>query len=200
MTELPGNFIEQFEREGYFAFRDFIAPAVTERIRSELLSLKNARAFRRAGIGKDDNFQVNEEQRGDFIHWIDPSSTQEGTRIFLDGLEGLVRGLNRLFYLGIRDYECHYTEYPAGTFYKKHVDRHKGGSPRVVSFVFYLNETWTAADGGQLRIYGETGYHNDILPAAGTLALFLSEKEHEVLTTHRARMSITGWMLDQSKP
>jgi Rps23 Pro-64 3,4-dihydroxylase Tpa1-like proline 4-hydroxylase len=31
----------------------------------------------------------------------------------------------------------------------------------------------------------------------GTLALFLSEKEHEVLTTQRDRMSITGWMLNE---
>jgi len=86
----------------------------------------------------------------------------------------VIQALNRNFYLGIRDYECHYTEYPEGTFYKKHVDRHKSGSARVVSFVLYLNSDWKATDGGQLRIYGEDECYEDILPEAGKLALFLS--------------------------
>ncbi|MFM7726822.1 MAG: 2OG-Fe(II) oxygenase, partial [Flavobacteriales bacterium] len=103
----------------------------------------------------------------------------------------------RNFYLGIQDFECHYAHYPPGSFYKKHVDRHKNGSPRRVSSVLYLNTDWLEQDGGELRIYSDEEAFRTILPQLGTLALFLSELEHEVITTSRDRMSITGWMLNE---
>ena len=47
-------------------------------------------------------------------------------------------------------------------------------------------------------IYNPEGVEHRIQPLQGTLAIFLSELEHEVLLTSRDRMSITGWMLNET--
>ena len=189
--------IRQFEQEGFVVFEKLIDRETTQQIRTELLGLIEVDQFKKAGIGKHENFKLDHSQRGDFIHWIDRTDALPATTLFLERLQELVIQLNRNFYLGIRDFECHYTQYPEGTFYKRHVDRHKTGSSRIVSFVLYLNEHWTIHDGGQLRIYQPDGSFHDVQPEAGSLAIFLSEKEHEVLPTKRVRNSITGWLLSE---
>lgn len=193
------DFLEQFEDNGFFVFADFINQAEAQGINHEIDQLLEQSLFKKAGIGKADNFQIDTAQRGDFIHWIDTTDVAPNTRIFIEKLNELITQLNRNFYLGLRDFECHYTQYPAGTFYKRHTDRHKSGSARVVSFVLYLNSQWQTTDGGQLIIYGEGHEQHAITPSEGTLAIFLSEKEHEVLPTNRARRSITGWLLNTHK-
>lgn len=192
------EFLNHFERLGYYVFESFVTETEARSILSELKQTQEEQEFKKAGIGKQDSFHINKTERGDFIHWIDKESAKPVTANFLHRLDEIIQLLNRNFYLGIRGYECHYTEYPEGTFYKKHVDRHKTGSARLVSFVFYLNQDWTESDGGQLRIYHED-QEKDILPKAARLALFLSEKEHEVLLTNRTRNSITGWMLNEDR-
>ncbi len=192
------DFLDNFEKNGYHVFDSFVENQKVSQVLNELNILRHAEQFKKAGIGKQDNFQIDNSERGDFISWIDKRDTQPATHHFLEQLDEVISQLNRNFYLGIRDYECHYTQYPVGTFYKKHVDKHKAGSARIVSFVFYLNEDWQETDGGQLRIFDRESYA-DVLPSAGRLAIFLSEKEHEVLPTNRVRNSITGWMLNEER-
>jgi len=189
--------LDLLDEKGYNIFETFLDDETIDGIIREIKKIKEIDGLKKAGIGKEQNFQIDVKQRGDNIYWIDVQATQPATKIFLDRLKSLITSLNRNFYLGIRNFECHYTEYPEGTFYSRHSDRHKTGSSRKVSFVLYLNRNWKPEYGGQLRIYHEDQTYNDVQPTAGTLAIFLSEKEHEVMTTLRPRKSITGWMLDQ---
>lgn len=186
-----------FEKQGWAELRDFIKPDVAFGIRTEIEQLQEQNGFKQASIGKNELKAIDTTQRGDFISWIDPTSVAPHTRLYLEQIESLKSELNYHFYLGIRDYECHYAHYPPGTFYKKHVDRHKTGSNRRVSTVLYLNPNWQPADGGELLIYHSDHAPTRIEPLMGTLAIFLSELEHEVLATKRDRMSITGWMLNE---
>ena len=65
----------------------------------------------------------------------------------------------------------------------------------MVSVVYYLNADWQPQDGGALRLYLDDGSHRDVLPHAGRMVLFLSDRfEHEVLPATRERMSIACWM------
>jgi SM-20-related protein len=191
------SWYDTFEQRGWVEIKNFLSEEEALRIRAELIQIQEQAGFKQAGIGKHIHQHVDTFQRGDFIHWINPEQAAPTTQAFLWKIEELFASLNYMFYLGIRDYECHYAHYPPGTFYKKHVDRHSGGSARRVSFVFYLNQHWQATDGGELRIYDSEGNYQSILPELGTLALFLSELEHEVMITSRDRMSITGWMLNE---
>jgi SM-20-related protein len=98
--------------------------------------------------------------------------------------------------LGLKDFECHFAIYPENTFYKKHIDRFQQNAHRVLSFVLYLNENWQKGDGGELGIYPDKEEHI-VEPVAGRLILFRSEILHEVLLSHKERISLTGWMLDK---
>lgn len=191
--------LDFFEKNGFVTIDQFIDSTEAARIREHIAEMIDADLMKKAGIGKESSFEVDNAKRGDFIHWIEPQDAFEGTRVFLEKLNELIQELNRNFYLGIRDFESHYTQYPEGTRYMKHSDRHKAGSSRVVSFVLYLNEDWKESDGGHLRIYQEDESFVDVLPENGRLAIFLSDKLHEVLETKRVRNSITGWMLNEKK-
>ncbi|MDZ4823333.1 MAG: 2OG-Fe(II) oxygenase [Flavobacteriales bacterium] len=191
---LSEKHLERFEHDGFIEWRNFIDDTVASLLRDEITELKRAGELKKAAIGKGVEKHIDAEQRGDFIHWIDPENSSPSVKIMLEAMEEIRTDLNRSFFLGIENFECHFTEYPAGTFYKKHVDRHRSGSPRIVSVVLYLNENWQLTDGGQLIVYHLNNSQDEIIPQCGTLVLFLSEKEHEVLTTYRVRNSITGWM------
>ena len=191
------NWLDDFEKKGWAEINDFIELEIALGIRSEITYLQNMQALKQASIGKQDQKTIDTTQRGDFISWIDSQEAPLNTLSYLKKANEIREDLNRNFFVGIRDYECHYALYPPGTFYKKHVDRHKNGSPRRVSTVLYLNPDWTDDHGGQLVIYNSDDTTDIIQPEIGKLVLFLSELEHEVLPTKHERMSITGWMLNE---
>ena len=98
--------------------------------------------------------------------------------------------------------ELHYVRYPAGGFYKRHVDDFLEDTSdpsrtcrRCVSFICYLNEPgWEEIDGGQLRARNGPDAQTELLPESGNLVLFDSLKlEHEVLPTRRTRTCLIGW-------
>lgn len=157
----------------------------------------SADGFRRAGIGKQQHHQINETIRGDYIQWVDKRSSPPGLSIYLARIEGLMQYINQTLFLSLKDYEVHMTVYPAGAYYKRHLDQFKRDDHRKLSVICYLNEDWKEEHGGHLRIYLPDG-PLDILPVAGRIVCFRSDQlEHEVLPATRARLSLTGWMLDQ---
>lgn len=191
--------LDFFEKNGYAVIDNALETEVVNKLYRHIGELRDKELMKKAGIGKKEDFQVAPDKRGDFIFWLNQEEPNEVEIPFLEMLKNVISELNRNFYLGIRDFEAHYTHYPSGTRYMAHVDRHQKSSSRVVSFVFYLNENWNVEHGGQLRLYNEENATTDVQPSAGRLVIFLSDKLHEVLITNRERRSITGWMLDELK-
>lgn len=153
--------------------------------------------FKKAGIGKQQDRQINEAIRGDYIQWLDKNSSPAPLKLYLDRLSKLIEYLNQSLFLSMKDYEVHMTVYPAGSFYKRHLDQFKKDDHRKLSVICYLNNDWKDENGGQLRMYLPHG-HRDFLPLAGRLVCFRSDQlEHEVLVANRERLSLTGWILDQ---
>ena len=173
--------------DGFLSSRDVHALA-------ECAALRRARGdFVEARIGAARSLQRREDIRGDRICWLGEAAFPAETLV-LRSLEQLRLCLNEGAYLGLFDLEIHYAWYPRGAAYSRHVDRPLGRSGRRVSLVLYLNEQWSAADGGILRIRADDGRFRDIEPLGGRLVLFLSEsREHEVLLTRVPRLSLTGW-------
>jgi SM-20-related protein len=160
------------------------------------LDLFQEERLKKAGIGKE-NKQINEGIRGDFIQWIDKATAPASIKKYTDKLDELRQFLNQSLYLSLKDYEVHLAMYPAGSFYKRHLDQFKSDDHRKLSVILYLNQDWNASHGGQLRIYIDNDTL-DFLPLAGRMVCFRSDLiEHEVLPATRERKSITGWMLDQ---
>lgn len=187
---------------GYAVIDGFLAPATVQLLREFADQGFEDGDFKAAGIGRQDDYQLNRAIRGDHIRWLDPAQPHPTVTPFFDQLQELLQYLNRRLFLGLRDLEMHLAIYPAGSFYRRHLDVFKQGVGRKLSIVCYLNQAWTPEDGGQLRLYlkDENGAEQplDIAPLGGRLVIFLSEElEHEVLLAHRQRYSITGWARDQ---
>lgn len=197
MNEKFESIADGLANDGYAVSDQFLSQSEVDAI----LKLKDFRdgapGFRKAGIGKSQDLQINESIRGDYIQWIDKSSASTEKLVYLKRLQDLIQYLNQALFLSLKDYEVHMTIYPVGTYYKRHLDQFRKDDHRRLSVICYLNNDWTEGDGGQLRMYVNDAVIN-ILPVAGRLVCFRSDQiEHEVLPATRERMSLTGWILDQ---
>ena len=147
--------------------------------------------FVAAGIGRQQAQQLNSQIRKDKTLWFNGKGHAQ--QQYLELMGNIQQAVNRHFYLGLVDYECHYATYQQGDFYQKHLDAFKGRSNRVLTTVCYLN---TPASGGELVIYDQTSPKPlaHVAPKAGTLVIFESERfPHEVLAAQSLRHSIAGW-------
>lgn len=181
---------------GFAIIDDFLSTSEVSDILN-VNSFQQHGTFKKAGIGKSQDKQINESIRGDYIHWVDPSTASPALSVYLNRLRELVSYLNQALFLSLKDIEVHETVYPVGSFYKRHLDQFKKDDHRKLSVICYLNENWTDEQGGQLKLY-LPGEELNVLPLAGRLVCFRSDElEHEVLPAARERLSITGWILDQ---
>src|SRR5690606_37756962 len=115
--------IDQLAAEGWATYPNFIAPELISSLREELITLYEQGEFRQAGVGKGSNFQVRPEIRSDKVLWLDPDNLSELQQSFWNEIEALRHLFNQEFYLGLKSFEAHFTKYPAGSFYKRHIDQ-----------------------------------------------------------------------------
>jgi SM-20-related protein len=181
------------ESQGYIVLPQFLPNQLTLSL-AQHLSNEHELELKRAGIGRDGDFQLNGDVRRDKIQWLEPGI--EIVTQFLSWMDTLRTGLNRRLFLGLREFESHFAVYEPGAFYHQHLDAFKGAPSRKLSTVLYLNECWVQGDGGELLLYDDAGVEllETVAPKCGVMVVFLSEEfPHEVLVTHRRRQSIAGW-------
>jgi SM-20-related protein len=170
----------------------FFPPETVALLRAECALLHAADALAEAGVGRGATRARLSDVRRDKTVWMDGSG--DAQRLFLDEAELLRQGLNARLTLGLFRYEAHYAVYPQGAFYRRHTDSFQGARSRILSTVLYLNDGWSAEDGGFLTLFrGEEPFAR-VAPEAGTCVVFLSEDvPHEVEETRKERMSVAGW-------
>ena len=150
--------------------------------------------FQAAQVGRGIGRQEIGSLRGDAISWLDNVNRTDCA--YLDWMEELRVGLNQVLYLGLFNYESHYSIYRSGAGYARHSDVLSGTRNRILSTVFYLNEDWLTDDGGELILFASIGDATiaTINPTFGKMVIFLSESfPHEVLAARNTRRSIAGW-------
>jgi SM-20-related protein len=175
---------------------EFVDAALLRDLRERCRELKASGALRPATVGR--NAKLVPEVRGDFISWVQQPA-RDAEQILLAKLDVLRTTLNRALMTGLEDFEGHFAVYPCGAAYARHHDRLVGSDLRAISAALYLNDDWSAADGGQLRLYLGGDRSEEVLPVGGRLVAFLSDRfEHEVLPARRERMSFTGWFRRRS--
>jgi SM-20-related protein len=149
--------------------------------------------LRPARIGRGAGERLAPDVRGDFIAWLSEPQLDAEQKL-LARFEEMRVEMNRGLMAGLEDFQGHFALSPAGAGYARHSDRLAGTDVRAISAILYLNEAWTADDGGTLRIHTGSGRFEDVLPVGGRLVAFQSERfEHEVLPARRERLSFTGW-------
>lgn len=194
--EVWSGWMDELAERDFVIVDDFISDELYRTIMQFFHKMENEEKLQKAGIGSSGEFRITSAIRGDFIYWLDRSRDTEMAPFF--GLmDELNYNLRRYCYLSLSDSEFHIAKYPAGTHYNKHLDQFQERSNRQITVLIYLNENWKQGDGGELKIYRDEG--NIIIePIAKRLLLFKSDcVEHEVLTTHVPRYSLTGWLLRQ---
>jgi len=163
-------------------------------LKNDLLKRKEEDAFKQAGIGTLNEFQIAKSIRGDKISWLKPSEATGALKDFFLSVDELIRMLNRYCFLSLSGFEFHYAHYPSGTFYKRHLDQFSSRNNRMISLIVYLNTGWAKGDGGELAIYFDD--KTEIIePIGGRVVIFKSDVlEHEVLLSDKDRYTLTGWL------
>lgn len=181
--------LDSIAEKGWYVWDDFLT---LEQVRL----LKNCASddWQRARIGRNEDTQRASEIRRDKIQWLD-SDMGQPVQDYLERMEFIRREVNQALFLGLFEYEAHFAQYEVGDFYKKHLDAFRGNESRKLTTVFYMNEDWHDANGGELKVYDlNDQLIQTIAPIAGRLVVFLSEQfPHEVLPAHAKRYSIAGW-------
>ncbi|CAN5203269.1 2OG-Fe(II) oxygenase [soil metagenome] len=196
------NLAIEVAEKGFAIVDDFLSATEVAAVLEVLDKRRDGDEFHKAGVGSGTDYKQLHNLRGDYIRWIEPQNALPPTQVFLERVTAAMQTLNRVCYLGLKDFETHFTYYPADSRYARHLDQFKADDHRRISFVCYLNTAWKPGDGGELRIFLPKGDGTedtlDVEPIAGRLVCFRADTvEHEVLTAHKTRYSLTGWMLDQ---
>jgi len=194
-SAVEAEIAEAIARDGLAVVADFLPEIQVEALRTECRRRDAEGLFRSAQVGRSSMRAERTEIRGDRTLWLDDVNAAAAEAPLRRALESLRVELNRALFLGLFDLEMHYAIYPPGAAYQRHSDRFRGEADnvRILSCVFYLNESWSEGDGGALRIHRDQGAL-DVQPLGGTLVCFLAERfEHEVLPARRERLSVTGW-------
>ncbi len=184
--------------KGWSVIPNALPEHLSEQLHRQILAA-SAQEFVPAGVGRAEDYALNPFVRRDAIAWIEGEGVAE--QQWLQWSSRLRLFLNRRLFLGLFSFESHFAHYPAGAFYKKHVDAFKGNplkdsTNRILSVVAYFNPSWQPEDGGELAMFheGQVDPFLCVTPAYGTLVVFLSEDfPHEVRAAHRDRYSIAGW-------
>lgn len=186
--------VDRLAERGWAVMPDFLPASLAATLSAEVDALHREGSLNPAATGQGQYRDIHREIRGDGIFWLDALAPTPAQRDYFARMETLRLAANRALQLGLFDLEAHFARYEAGAYYKKHVDVFRHDDRRALSVICYLNADWQACDGGQLRLYPESGETVEVLPQSGTLACFLSAGFlHEVLPAKRPRFSLTGW-------
>ncbi|WP_299185357.1 2OG-Fe(II) oxygenase [uncultured Psychrobacter sp.] len=183
--KLSDKQLDRFVTDGWIVVDEVFDYAALQALQAESGFVEYRDAELTAGVRISDI-------RGDRIRWI--TKNFFAGYFYLQSINALATLFNQSLFAGIRHSEAHYACYPAGFGYKWHSDNPAGRDERVISAVFYLNDEWTASDGGALEIIDKHGSHHSVMPVANRLVIFDSDLQHQVQIAHRQRYSIATWM------
>lgn len=184
---------DQLASSGYIILKNALAQPLLDALQKQALRITDQQ-WHEARIGRNQQQLLDKKVRSDKIHWIDATNAPQTG--YLNLMDNLREQLNQRLYMGLFDYESHFSVYQPGQFYQKHLDALKGRSNRLLSSVLYLNNQWLPSNGGELLIYGADQQEPlvSVIPEMGTLVIFLSEQfPHAVLSAKQTRYSIAGW-------
>lgn len=187
--------LEELPKQDWVVLPAYFSENELRDLKTEALRRWTEGHFQPAKVGRSQDQQIAHQIRNDWTSWVnlkDPIFSALFAKV-----TALTEHFNRNFFLGIREFECHFARYGEGQYYAEHIDQSPSSSPlhgeRVVSFVLYLNENWRPGDGGELSLR-LNNQETRIEPQWGHLALFLSDTvPHAVLPALKDRWSLTGW-------
>jgi SM-20-related protein len=192
-TSINADLCNNLTQYGWSQHSLFLPPELVLLLAAECTYLQDKNILRLAHVGRGDEQSAQANIRSDRIAWL-YAGQSVACDAYLLQMEQVRLLINQNLYLGLEEYESHFSFYQPGASYSKHLDRFHDDDARTISVVVYLNEEWQTEQGGALRLHPLNLPTQDISPIACSLVVFLSaEMLHEVLPATRNRMSLTGW-------
>lgn len=183
---------------GYFLRDGFLGPDLVAATRAQAIALGEAGALQPAGVRRGGDHRLDTTVRGDRITWLAEGDARGPLAEVWGRFEALMQAANEAAWLGLRWFDLQLAHYAPGTHYQRHRDAFPGDDNRRLTAIVYLNPGWRPEHGGQLRLY--TPEPVDVEPLADRLVVFLSERlEHEVLTSHADRYTVTAWFYSRAR-
>ena len=181
--------------QGIAVCDDVLSTSVLAGLREDALRELKEGNYRPARVGKGIRRERIVEVRTDRIRWLERATATDAQLAYWAMVDELRRGLSSFFRVHMERTEAHFAVYPEGAFYARHFDQFRGVGNRILSVILYLNPEWVPGHGGELRVHPPEGVPVDYAPLHGRLIVFRSDEvDHEVLVSHRQRVSLTGWM------
>ena len=181
--------VEEVYAHGYSVQPDYFDNEKVIQLLSEFYNKQGQ--LKEAATGNQDFKTINTSIRSDKIVWL--NGDEQNLKAVYDWIDELQLMLNRRCYLGINNREFHFAKYDIGDFYKKHKDAFSNSAERKITILIYLNQNWGKSHEGELVLYVKDAKIK-VSPKAGTLVVFESHLEHEVLPSKAERISFTGWL------
>ncbi len=194
MVSWMANAVLELADHGFFYGVGVLDLGFVDAMGAWMTDRDQAGCFVGARVGRAERRRESTLIRGDRIYWLDPGDPCPANVAAWSLIESVRQQINRELFAGLRDFEGHLAIYPPGEGYQKHVDTFRDDDARSITLIAYLNESWNAELGGQLRFYHGAGQSRDYLPMPGSIILFDSRRfPHEVLPARAERRSLTGW-------
>ena len=198
MEKFSEDFMTMLEDHRFFVRDDLLDKTDLNILYQEALRRHNLKFFEPAKIGRGANQQREINVRGDWTSWIEEDEPNKSIQKYLQIIGELTDQINKTFFAGLKRFECHFSFYPAGTYYKKHVDQFQGHTARQLSCILYLNLDYKKEDSGELVIYSPLDTKKELIrvpPLGGRFVCFLTKDlHHEVLLCQKDRFALTGWV------
>ncbi len=198
MSTVTEQITNALSTTGWYVGESIFSGSLTSDLSHQGHCLSDAGFLHAAHVGRAEEKQLSARHRSDDTRWLTDMPLDAYEREALATVNTLRTDLNESLYLGARSTELHFARYAPGAFYARHRDRFRHNDARVVSMVFYLNETWADDAGGELVIYDDDAVGTRLAcvsPRSGTMVCFLSDRfPHEVLPATQERFSLTGWL------
>lgn len=180
---------------GFHIIDNFLIPDHYHALQKSLSLLYESGSFQPAKIGNKSGKSTNTQIRNDEICWLDKSEDDVAIRGYFTEMDKLSGLLNQSLFLGLTNYEAHFAIYQPNNFYRKHIDQFATTKDRRISCVYYLNDDWQQAFGGELKLYDkEDQLLTQVLPIGNRFICFNSDLPHEVCTAYQTRYSIAAWL------
>lgn len=185
------------EEKGWFAWEQSFSAKFYQDLFKCIEESMRAEKFEHALVGKGHRRSLSQNIRKAQTAWIQDWTSNDSLAKFHSFCSLVQTELSQEFFLSLKRWESQFACYPAGGFYKKHLDQLRENNHRQVTMILYLNN---CSKGGELVIYNK---HDKLkvdakIPALrGTCVLFFSSQiYHEVLKTASPRFSLTTWFRD----
>ena len=197
LSQLP-RLLDELSESGWALMPQAIDDIDSSALASDLDRQWSEGRFKNAHVGQGFEQSEHKKIRSDKIHWLSEDDPELSIQYWLNEVRDLTTALNENLFLSLSAYDCHFACYDPGDFYQKHRDRFRNNPERILSVILFLNKDWLAKDAGELIIFDNENPERiaaEIKPENGSMVIFRSDKIfHEVRTTKRRRLSLTGWL------